>query len=251
MPSSGNSDAAEYFWFNKDFRTLNSTMGGTGGQLLHGNQKIYSESGDLVVDGNFEFGLRHGDGKMWNDDGDIIESTHHTQGVKDYWKYKEEGKASWNEWIGPFLEAGSIKKVYSTDNVLLQEEVLLEEFPRFAITMYYATGNVKLKFNNNLGRSFGAQTEYYENGVVKVSGQYDDSGFREGVWKWFDENEALTGSDSLKVETELYDNLTKAKGSYIFLESSNQWVKTDTWFQYDSRGELKELLEYDYGVLKE
>ena len=49
----------EYFWYT-DFSKIKSTEGGSGGNLLHGNYKLFDENGNLRQDKNYYFGLPDG-----------------------------------------------------------------------------------------------------------------------------------------------------------------------------------------------
>jgi hypothetical protein len=54
----------------------------------------------------------------------------------------------------------------------------------------YPNGQTRVEFQLRDGFRHGDYTEYYENGSVKINGQYDGD-HKDGVWKVYDENENL------------------------------------------------------------
>lgn len=248
-------DKEEYVWYNEDFTTINSTKGGCGGKLLHGNYKHFDKNGNLISDFNFYLGLRHGQDRKWDEDGNIIHTANYKHGTSYYHKEKSEDGDLWIEMIGPFLKDGTIKKVYTSFGTLISEEKILDvtKFEtKFETTIYYPSGKVEQKFTKHmlLDWFYGDFFEYYENGNIRFHGIYDDS-YRIGEWKWFNRDGSINHSEKYKKEVNKYSNgNTKSEGSYYFDEDENEWKKDGEWAYYYEDGKYDKRIVYELDVVK-
>jgi antitoxin component YwqK of YwqJK toxin-antitoxin module len=59
----------EYFWYKNN--KLNSNFGGFTGNLLHGNFLEFDSNGNLIIKGNYYFGLKNKIWQVWDKDGKL------------------------------------------------------------------------------------------------------------------------------------------------------------------------------------
>lgn len=74
-------DELKYYWYNNDI--IGCNRGGVHGKPLHGEYTICNIDGNLLVQGNFEHGLKHGKWKYWYVNGEIKRAENWKEGLKD------------------------------------------------------------------------------------------------------------------------------------------------------------------------
>ena len=243
----------KYYWYTP-FSKIKSTNGGAGGDLLHGNYKFYDQEGNLRQDRNFFLGRLDGSEKTWDSLGSITSQLRYVKGQVVYWKFKnDEGYTV--EHIGPMLHPGSIKRAYSKYNALLSERTYLPDF-KSHVKLFYEDAKSTLKeeyttdgFSDDY--MIGKYTSYFENGKVKVEGQFYNgklTNIKVGTWKWFNADGTLNASEQYKEHIELWPNgEKKAVGMYYLLEETKTWVKDGSWRWYTEEGKWQASKEYKLG----
>jgi hypothetical protein len=118
----------------------------------------------------------------------------------------------------------------------------------------YPSNQLKTEYNTSgLGgdNMHGAYKSYYDNGKVKVEGQFYEGNYtniKVGVWKWYNKDGSLDSEETYKAEILFWPNgEMKMAGEYVFDKDSNEWIKTGTWTWYDEEGKFKEKKEYKWG----
>jgi len=143
-PTLNYNDDLEYFWYNS-YSGIKSTKGGSGGQLLHGKYQMFNQNGNLVQEVNFFLGLEDGTSRSWDDKGNILETYKYTMGICNYMKFtNDDGYII--EWIGEMLKKGSIKKVFTKYDQLLEISTCIDDLFKLHTKEYYEDyGTPKLK----------------------------------------------------------------------------------------------------------
>jgi antitoxin component YwqK of YwqJK toxin-antitoxin module len=82
----------EYFWFKSS--EVHSSIGTSGGFVLHKDFKKYYRSNQLAQSGNFHYGLKDGIWQEWHNNGKIRSIIHWKNGVKhgNYQTFDTKGK---------------------------------------------------------------------------------------------------------------------------------------------------------------
>lgn len=246
-------DNKEYFWYT-EFSNIKSTKGGSGGNLLHGNYKYYDENGNLRQDLNYYLGLEDGYEKRWDSLGNIIWQEKWIKGESIYWKFQNKEKY-WIEFDGKIAEEGTTRKVYTKYNSLILEETMLSNLRQHIKTFYENSGKINSDFTtieHSKDNLVGKYTEYFENGIIRVDGQYYDGKYANlqvGTWRWFRSDGTLDATRIYKTEFEKWDNgEIRAAGGYIFDSKKNTWLKTGEWRWYTEEGEFQLIKKYKWGV---
>lgn len=253
-PSITFDEKRDYYWYN-EFSKIKSTKGGSGGNLLHGNYKLYDEYGNLRVDKNYSFGINDGNCVRWDSLGDIVSKTVYSKGDIIYYKFLNEENV-WIEFNGPMFKEGTIRKVYTKDGTLISEEKMLADFKEHVKIYYeYPTGQLKEEFTT---KGFGGDnmvgkyTSYFKNGRIEVDGQFLEEGLMSiqvGIWKWYNEDGILDSENNYKAEVLHWPTgEVKLSGGYIYDTDTEQWVKTGEWRWYDETGTFIEKKQYRWGV---
>ncbi len=246
-------DKKEYYWYT-EFSKVKSTKGGSGGSLLHGNYKFYDEYGNLRQDKNYYLGLSDGSEKNWDSVGNIISQYKYSKGDIIYMKYQNEEKY-WIEFNGPMFKEGTVRKVYTQNNSLVQEETMLADFKQKIKTYYEYSEKLKEEFTTSgIGRGYlmGKFSSYYENGKIEVEGQFYDEEYlniRVGTWKWYNSDGTLDATQNYKAEVVKWPNgELKLAGGYILNSETNEWLKDGEWRWYDEDGKYKSSIKYNWDV---
>ena len=245
-------DNKKYYWYT-EFSGIKSSKGGSGGSLLHGIYKFYDENENLRAERNYYLGLEDGNEKSWDSLGNIRSQAKYNKGDLIYWKFQDEEKY-WIELIGKILDEGSIKKVYSEYNSLLQEETTLTDFWEHIKTYYDNSGKLKEEYTTDFIRinMKGKYTSYFENGKIEVDGQYhagDDTNIKVGVWKWYKSDGTIEATSTYKAEIQKWENgQLKVAGGYIYDDENNTWLKDGDWYWYTEEGKFQTSIEYKLGV---
>jgi len=242
-------DSIEYTWFT-EYSKIKSTKGGTGGLLLHGVYKFYDQYGNLRVERNYSNGRLNGIVKYWDSLGSITSHYRYLMGKCVYQKFKNE-ENHWVEFNGPIFEKGTIRKIYSEYNTLIEIDTQYS-FSDKSVTLFYNDGRIKKSyFQINMWDTYnGVYISYWENGKLKEKGQYWDSAFmldiKVGKWTYYN-------ADGTKITriykrgTEYWDNgVLKAEGTLCLYKTKNEWFKDETWQYYNTEGELD--YQYEYGI---
>lgn len=248
-PTLDYNDKKEYFWYT-EFSGIKSTKGGTGGNLLHGNYKLYNEKGDLISDKNYYLGLKNGTFKTWDSTGNISQIDKYENDKPIYLKYLEDG--NWIEQTGDFYNKGWLKKVTTQWGVLIEETTGLGLFDKHTRIFYEISGKIQADFFSKIGgQLYGKFTRYYENGRLELESEYSvDTPFaiRVGIWKWYFDNGTLDSEEIYKTEVLKWENGEyKYAGGYIFDKEKNQWLKTGEWRWYSETGKFDYSKTYEWG----
>lgn len=244
-------DNKEYFWCT-EFSTIKSTKGGSGGNLLHGNYKHYDENGNLRQYKNYYLGLLDGDTKDWDSLGNITSKAKYSKGNIIYWKFQNKSKF-WVETNGGIFKEGRSIKIYTQNNSLISEKILLPNFSEHTKTFYENSGKIKEDYTSSGGDYLeGKYTSYFENGKIEVEGQYFDrqlTNIKVGTWKWYKSDGTIDYTQKFKANVEKWPNgEIKVLGGYIFDIENNSWVKTDEWRWYTEDGKFQSSKKYKWGV---
>ena len=241
----------EYFWYT-EFSDIKSTKGGTGGQLLHGNYKLYDQEGNLRSDKNYHSGLQHGKHTKWDSNGNISSKKTYDKGKMVYWKFMND-EDYWIEFNGGIFDDGTIRKVYSEYGKLLSEELNLKDFKQKIKVYYEESGKLKQEFYAYFREFlFGKYVTFYENGNITVLGQYVDAPFynvRVGTWKWYNSDGTLDLEEKYKADTSKWPNGEKKfAGGFIYDAFNDEWVKSGDWIWWDDQGKMIITKKYKWGA---
>lgn len=246
-------DMKNYYWYT-EFSRIKSTMGGSGGSLLHGNYKFYDQDGNLRQDKNYYLGLLDGNEKNWDSIGNIISHYKYDKDEIVYMKFQDDERY-WIEISGPMLKEGTVKKVYTQFNSLISEETMLVDFKRRVKMFFELSGKLKEEFTTSGPRRdylMGKYVSYFENGKIEVDGQFCDEKFlniRVGTWNWYNSDGTLKTSINYKAEVVKWPNgELKMAGDYILDTETNEWLKNGEWRWYDEEGKYQSSIKYKWGI---
>ena len=241
-----------YTWYT-EFSNVKSTKGGCGGNLLHGNYKLYDKEGNLKEDNNYYLGVKSGEFKTWDSIGNLQEIYKYNKGKCIYHKFLNDND-QWVELIGSALiTKGVIRKIYSKSNILLEEDVAIKDFVLHK-KMYYLNGKLHQEFTQDefLDICRGKFVSYYDNEQIEVEAEYcEDSPIeiRTGTWKWYSGDGSLLNQEEYKAEVIKYESgRTRSAGGYLFDEDSQQWLKTGRWVWYNENHAIINEKEYENGI---
>ncbi len=172
----------EYYWYNQDNNSLESTLGDWGGSLVNGKFQKFYANGKLEKSGFFISGVRNGEFKEWYQNGDFNFSETYQNDVKisvsiryNRFVYDEQG----NEIQSGFKIVKSNPKndeylnvmYYDGNNKLYRKEIGL--WPK-QIFEYWPNGRERRHFTLQIGTQtrIGEYVEFFDNGKVRVKGNY-------------------------------------------------------------------------------
>jgi antitoxin component YwqK of YwqJK toxin-antitoxin module len=251
-----------YFWYT-EFSKIKSTKGASGGSLLHGNYKFYDEYGNLRIDRNYYLGLRDGNEKHWDSLGNIIEIVKWSKDSITYNKLRND-EGNWVEHYGTLLENGWVKKVYTnTDDLINETKTISTSSDTYHCREFYTTGENKIKKDFYTGALWlldgygikGKYTLYYENGNVKVAGEFyngDRTNVKVGTWYYYNSDGSLESTQQFNVSVEKWSNGNYKIIGGLFLDTeTNVWVKDGDWTWWTEDGKLQTRKYYKLGVESE
>lgn len=240
-------DSVEYTWYT-EFSKIKSTKGGSGGLLLHGIYKFYDEYGNLRIERNYSNGRLNGFEKYWDSLGNISEQNKYKFGECVYLKFKND-KEQWVEFIGPIFEKGTVRKIFTKYNKLVEIDTQYS-FSTESITLFYENSTFRKSYFQVINQNVmnGIYKSFYENGKLEEKGQYWDSAFsveiKIGTWVYYN-------IDGTKIYTkykrgvEYWENgKIKAEGTLVFDKIKKEWLKDDIWQFYSSEGKIGTRLKY-------
>jgi len=235
----------------------------------HGNWKYFFDNGNLKLECIYKHGLRNGYYKEYDIDGKLLFAYKFVDGEKQEFvaeltkldvktEYYPDGKVKvkatykddkpegvWRE----YTEDGKIDKSYIYKNgVIIGEGIITEAGEK--------TGSWKEFYDNGVlkGEGFydddtrvGPWTFFHRNGEVEQQGTYDSIGRSEGVWNWYYASGILHRKESFKngladgLLTE-YDNL----GNIITEGTFWRGQEDGSWFY--EMGDHREEGEYIEGM---
>lgn len=233
----------DYYWYSAT-DGIQDSKGSSKGKLLDGGYQFYNEKGNLTIKGNYRNGLKHGNFIINDEYGNLEEKFHFTNGTIDYIKFTNDNSYT-IEWNGGILSSGSVKKVYTSNNTLIEQAIVGEDFV-FHYELYYEeTGIIESIFSQDLlGKYHGNYISYYPNGQVEFEAQFK-TGLRFGIWKWYNEDGDITNRKTYNIYEEQYTNGNmKIKGSQYYDFENYNWVKDGIWVEYESNGEAQENTAY-------
>lgn len=252
-PSVVINDALDYFWYN-EYSGIKNTKGGIGGQLLHGKYQLFGKSGNLLKESNYYLGLEHGLTRTWDEEGAIKETLRSNNGICIYMKFKnEEGYIV--EWTGEMFKKGSVKKIFTSYNQLVEESTCIEPFKFYTKIYYEEYGDPKLQaeFTRGIGDYYyGSYKAFYRNGNKKASGNFIENQ-KEGIWSYYNEDGSIQSQYKFRIYEEKYPSGNmRIQGSQIFNEETNEWLRDGRWLYYEENGQdYKKIEEYKAGQLIE
>lgn len=177
----------EYFWYNQEIYSLESTIGEWGGPLLNGQIYKYSSAGKLLESGIFVNGIRNGVFKEYRSTGVLDKITKYEMGksvqIEERFNrviYTIDGTPFQDGYkmvkTNPNVEFDNniITTFYDGDNRIYRKET---GYPETRVIEYFKNGKIRRQFTiYRLGTSMrkGEYRENYENGVTRVLGKYSD-----------------------------------------------------------------------------
>lgn len=250
-PQMNYKDDKKYTWYT-EFSNIKTTKGGSGGNLLHGNYKLFDELGNLRSDKNYYLGLQDGTEKNWDSLGNISSQAKYNKGEWIYWKFQNDSKC-WVEHIGPVFKEGMVTKKYSLTNSLVSVEIMLPHLMEHTKIYYEKSGKIRAEYTCSFGDldyMVGPYTTFYENGKKQIAGQYYDgymTNIRIGTWTWYNEDGSVESTEQYKVEVERWPNgKIKVAGGY-YKDSNTNWIKTGKWIWYTEEGRFQAKKNYKEG----
>lgn len=245
----------EYFWYT-EFSGVKSTKGGCGGNLLNGNYKLYDDNGNLLNEKNYSLGVAHGNQTEWDSIGNINNKVEYDHGKVTYWKFLND-EGYWIEHEGAPLMPGSVKRVYTELNRLIEKSLVLEDF-YFSREFYYVypSDQLRKKYTTYGSDEFlvGEYKSYFKNGKIEVEGQFYKGekiflSLKDGTWKWYNSDGTLDSIEEYKAEVSKWENgELKTAGTFIFNDNIDKWVEMDEWKWWNEQGELIRSVTYDFGT---
>ena len=241
-------DKKTYYWYT-NYGGIQSTKGGIGGALLHGKYQVFSKTGKLINESNYNLGIPNGTERKWNEDGDIIETVKFNNGEMTYWKFLDSTGYT-IEYIGPIYTKGTIRNIYKFTEIV-ERDKYLEPFKLYTKTYYQGSYGKQLKaeYTKSISEYYwDSYKTFYKNGKPKVIGKFIENS-RDSVWTFYNEDGTIDGIEKYKVYREFYQNKKiKVIGSYI-LNENKVWIKFGTWvYNYES-GDLNKMEDYENGEL--
>lgn len=248
----------KYFWYNVENNTLENTTGDWGGPLLNGVFQYFDKNGKLVERGYFVNGCRHGEFKDYDEDGILVEVNGFKSGYKIYTKRKLSRfvfnlyfDSTYNRNGYAWKKTDIIRKTDTTfyfdeSGKLYRKEVYGLYIKIFE---YWANGKLRRKFvyvdNPTTHERSGEYIEYYENGIIKVRGNYLNTldygtnfqGQPTGTWIVNKKNGTLRNKITFRRDT-IYsvNNDTISIGLSFHDKFStdsiarNGWARIGTWY---------------------
>lgn len=247
-------DSIEYTWYN-EYSKIKSTKGGSGGNLLHGNYKYFDKYGNLRLERNYLNGRLNGIEKYWDSLGNVTSLYKYKDGECYYQKFKND-ENEWVEYIGPMFKKGTIRKIFSEYNSLIEIDTFYNGFDK-SVSIYFYDGKTKKSYFQLSAFGFynGRYIEYYESGKIKLKGQYWDSSFlseiRVGQWISFDELGVKTVTKYERKLVYWENGEVKGEGSVFFDNEKNEWIRYGIWQFYSSDGKADYKGQYIDGIFYE
>ncbi|MCF8461266.1 MAG: hypothetical protein K9G46_11120 [Flavobacteriales bacterium] len=254
---------------------LKSTNGGCAGKLLHGLYQFSDENGNLIEETNYTLGVQDGKSTTWDKDGNIIAKSIYEQGTLTYTKFKND-EGLWVEWIGKLLSPGSVKRVYSKYNLLLQQDSIISLVIHQTKDFFPISGNLKSECTTyGFGDSdclLGEYREYYDNNQLKVSGKFYEplvkdegdlydilcSNIKEGLWSWYNFDGTIDAQEKYRSYVSRWESgELKECGQMFWDKSESKWVKHGVWKSFDDGYSIhienaeSQSFKYSYGILIE
>lgn len=171
---------------------LKSTVSSKDG-VLHGHQKMYYETGELMYEGEFINNKQEGIWKLYYENGDIkrenIFKNHIKIFQKEYYKgNKIKSETSYNEDTGK----ESSKKEWNEDGKLTEETSVGQSGKLLMVrSSYYENGKIEEKSNliqTDWGwNKHGLYQSYYESGQLEKEGIIENDTYQ-GEWKEYFES---------------------------------------------------------------
>jgi len=235
----------EYNWYNESTTGSQSSKGATGGKLLHGKFSSFNEQGRLTFQCFYKYGLQDSLAINWDDNGEISRKEIFKNGIEKYcWtKYEKYIFETYGSSNKPFK-----RSIYTLDNKLISEEKDISTNPLIREVKSYYESNNKLQIHyyvyqsNNGIFNYGRFEEYFENGSLKRSGNYDTKyklANKVGLWLVFNENSNKLDSIIYKLsETNLGSADEKEIGSLVYVAESKDWIKCGYWNILDKTGKV-------------
>jgi len=244
-------DKLIYFWYN-EYSGIGRTKGGAGGQLLHGKYQMFNAQGKLMQEAHFSFGLQHGLSRYWDEDGNILETYKYDKGLCDYMKFfNDEGYIV--EWIGVMFQKGSVKKVYTKYDILLQESTFIDQFKAEVKEYYegYDTSKLKAEYTSGLTNFYyGSYKSYFKNGQLEIEGQFIEN-LRTEDWVYYNMDGSIKDIIKFRIFEGKYPNGNlRIQGSQYLDKETNTWIKDGRWLYYEEySNDYKKIEKYEYGKL--
>ena len=248
-----------YTWYN-EYSKIKSTKGGAGGNLLHGNYKMYVE-GNLFSENNYYLGVLNGTQKDWDSIGNLIQISKYIKGKMTYWKFKNDENL-WIEYIGAPFESGTIKNVFTNYGNILSNEITLPNTNKLIKTYYEFSGKLKSEFSSySLGweARTGTYKSYFENGKIEIEGQFLDdkkdyinstksTNLKDGIWTYYNSDGTIDFKLQFKADIAFWANGNKKhNGVYVFSEKTNKWLMHGLWIWFKEDGSFQYRKNFEWG----
>jgi antitoxin component YwqK of YwqJK toxin-antitoxin module len=237
-----------YYWLS-GLDKIKSTQGSAGGDLLHGKYQYFDNMGNLLHEINFNMGIKEGDEFYWDFKGKIIETIKNLNGNKIYWKFKDG--SSTIEWIGTPYITGSVKNTYIGKFLFRSEEILKSKVKNKIFNLDESNKCFKLYYTSLKDSSIMQDEyfEYWENGITKVSGRYEDN-YRIGDWIYYNIDGKINLKEVYRINrTYSKNNKLASIGNEYYDNSTNKWVKCGDWIWYQEDSDvIKEIKYFVEGV---
>ncbi|GAA4110589.1 hypothetical protein GCM10022393_07740 [Aquimarina addita] len=209
---------------------------------VHNKEELkveYYETGDVKAIGTLKDTKRVGVWAFYDELGTRVDSIVYQNGKKNGWLRGYDLRIRQLDKEGQYKDdkETGVWKTYHAGGTVHTIETFEKGNKIGESVYYYAGGNPKISIlYNNQGQKHGLTTEYYTNGLVAVTGQYEQD-VPSGTWKEYYENNKLKESYSYQsglwhgvYEKYHANGLLATKGMY------NQDTRTGIWKYYDEKG---------------
>jgi len=233
----------EYNWYN-EYSGQSSSKGGSGGSLLHGKYSMFDENGRLKLQCFYKYGLQDSTSISWNDNGEISTKYVFKNGVQTYNKIRFDD-GGWCEIYSIMGKPDYQVKRYTNRNILERVEKCIPTDP-FIIEIVAYFPNLKTimehSFACGIFNYYGEYKEYFQNGSIKCSGNYDKKykrGLKVGLWLVYNESSKQLDSIKYKLSEKILNPAgEKEIGSLVFSPELKDWIKTGHWYHITNSGEV-------------
>ena len=211
------------------------------GSYICGPYKVFQGS-KLIVNENYINGLQDGPQIIKDENGKLLSKSIYENNKITYMKFLMDSGDVYKEFDGPFFQEGSYIREYNLDDFNYFEQEFIGD-NRSICRNFYKDKSLKEEFETNLLFSFktGYYKAYYQNGQLKVSGNFSSNYFNQkvGDWKFYNSDGSIDEIEKFKIEEEKWANGDlKVLKSFFYDNQEKKWLKHGKWKFRDENGKI-------------
>jgi antitoxin component YwqK of YwqJK toxin-antitoxin module len=231
----------KYKCFNKESGVFQGVGGCEIGSYLCGPYKVF-QGNKLIVNENYTNGLQDGPQIIKDENGRLLSKTIYENNKITYMKFLMDSGDVYKEFDGPFFQEGSYIREYNLDDFNYFEQEFIGN-NKSICRNFYKDKSLKEEFETNLLFSLktGYYKAYYQNGKLKVSGNFSSDYFNQkiGDWKFYNSDGSIDEIEKFKIEEEKWANGDlKVLKLFYYDNQEKKWLKHGKWKFRDENGKI-------------